>query len=308
MLAPGVAALAAIGAIELWADYMRPIWKGWLLPAALLVSAATQAYILASFPAYATWMTPLILAIALLAAAVLAIHRAVTLGLVTLPEWASGWLHTPVLPRAALGLALAALLLPSLVWSGVSVAQAAGGSSGALPHAGPASATTGFGGPGAAAFGGPRGGQGFSGPPPSFAGGPPAGFTGSPPTGQTGGIAGGEMSANSALIAYLEAHQGTAKYLVATMSANQAAPLILATGKAVMALGGFTGSDPILTVTQLQALVRSGQVRYFLLGGGGFGGPGGGANNSALTAWVQANCQAVSASAAGTSGLYVCAS
>ncbi len=95
------------------------------------------------------------------------------------------------------------------------------------------------------------------------------GGTGGAPSGATGfgGGPGGD-SASSALIIYLEAHQGTAKYLVATVSANQAAPIILATGKPVMALGGFLGSDPILTVAQLQSLVREGQIRYFLLGGG----------------------------------------
>jgi hypothetical protein len=314
MLAPGVAALGAIGAIELWHDYTRPIWQGWLLPAALLITAAVQGYILASFPAYATWLTPLVLGVALLAAAILAMRRAVTLGLVALPAWAGAWAHTPILPRAALGLALAALLLPSLIWSGVSVTQAA---SSPLPHAGPA-ATIAFGGPGGFGGRGFPGGQRPFGPPPGgFAGNPPTGFPGGAngqggqgaPSGTATFGGGPGASANSALIAYLEANQGTAKYLVATMSANQAAPIILATSKPVMALGGFTGSDPILTVAQLRSLVQSGQVRYFLLGGGGFGGGPGGrdANNSALTAWVTANCTAVSASASGASGLYVCA-
>ncbi|HEX9039040.1 MAG TPA: glycosyltransferase family 39 protein [Ktedonobacterales bacterium] len=317
MLAPGVAALAAIGASELWADYQRPIWQGWLLPAALLVTAAIQAYILASFPAYASWMTPVILVVALLAAAILGIRRAATLGLITLPAWAGGWTPTPVLPRAALGLALAALLLPSLVWSGVSVAQGAGGT---LPHAGPTAAVNTLGGSGAT-FGGPRGdfsgGQGgfpggydFSGPPPDLPGGQPGalpeGFGGGFPGRQGNGGLGG-VSANSALIAYLEAHQGSAKYLVATMSANQAAPIILATGKAVMALGGFGGSDPILTVAQLAKLIDSGQVRYFLLEGAG-GSSARSTGNNLLVNWVTANCKAVSSSAAGTSGLYVCGS
>jgi len=75
---------------------------------------------------------------------------------------------------------------------------------------------------------------------------------------------------------YLEKHQGSAKFLFATVSANSAAPYIISTGKAVMALGGFTGSDPILSASKLAALVRAGTVRYFLLGGGGQGGNEGG--------------------------------
>jgi len=58
-----------------------------------------------------------------------------------------------------------------------------------------------------------------------------------------------------------------------------------------MALGGFLGSDPILSVDQLQARVDSGQVRFFLLGGG-FGGARGGC---ALSGWVQSTCAEVPA-------------
>ena len=42
-------------------------------------------------------------------------------------------------------------------------------------------------------------------------------------------------------------------------------PIILATNKPVMSLGGFGGSDPILTTSQLAALVANGTVRFFLL-------------------------------------------
>ena len=85
-------------------------------------------------------------------------------------------------------------------------------------------------------------------------------------------------------------------------------PYIITTGKAVMALGGFIGSDKILTVAQLKQLIQTGVVRYFLLGGGlggggfgggGFGGPA--AVNADLTAWVNQSCGAVPASAYGSS-------
>jgi hypothetical protein len=73
------------------------------------------------------------------------------------------------------------------------------------------------------------------------------------------------------MVNYLLAQQGSTKYLVATTNANTAAPIILETGKAVMALGGFTGSDPILTPDELSKLVANGTVRFFILGGGGAG-------------------------------------
>src|SRR5207245_533900 len=126
-------------------------------------------------------------------------------------------------------------------------------------------------------------------------------------------------SVDTALIRYLEAHKGSAKYLVAVASSNQADAIILATNQPVMALGGFSGSDPILTTTQLAALVKSGTVRFFLLNGSGGGGPGGG--QSTLTTWVTQHCTAVPASQwqssstssssggfGGTGQLYVCTS
>jgi 4-amino-4-deoxy-L-arabinose transferase-like glycosyltransferase len=100
--------------------------------------------------------------------------------------------------------------------------------------------------------------------------------------GGPGGPRGGP-STNTTPIKYLEAHQGSAKYLVAATGSQTTAPIIIATGKPVVTIGGFNGSDSAPTVAQLAELVRSGQLRYVLLGGGG--GPGGG--NQAIQAWVQ---------------------
>ncbi|MHB8596355.1 MAG: mannosyltransferase YkcB-related protein [Ktedonobacteraceae bacterium] len=110
--------------------------------------------------------------------------------------------------------------------------------------------------------------------------------------GSAGGF-GGSNTTNTALISYLESHQGSATYLVAVPSSNEADSIILATNKAVMALGGFSGSDPILTTSQLASLVAKGTVRFFLLNGSG-GGPGGGQSN--LTSWVTQHCSIVSTS------------
>jgi hypothetical protein len=105
---------------------------------------------------------------------------------------------------------------------------------------------------------------------------------------------GRNRAADPGLIEYLQANRGGNKYLVATTNANSAAPIIIATGEPVMAMGGFTGNDPILTADQLRARVQAGEVRFFLLGGpvgpGGPGGPGGGG----AAVWVQSTCATVS--------------
>jgi 4-amino-4-deoxy-L-arabinose transferase-like glycosyltransferase len=67
------------------------------------------------------------------------------------------------------------------------------------------------------------------------------------------------------LVQYLVGHAGGARFLVATLDAATATPVILATGQAAMALGGFSGRDPILIPATLAADVASGVVRYAYL-------------------------------------------
>jgi hypothetical protein len=114
------------------------------------------------------------------------------------------------------------------------------------------------------------------------------GTNGGPPGGNGVGPGG---RANPELVAYLLANRRGSLYLAATINANEAAPLILATGVPVMSLGGFSGTDPILTADQLRERVRAGEVRFFVLGGGpgGPGGPGGRAAGGA-TSWIAAEC------------------
>ena len=103
-----------------------------------------------------------------------------------------------------------------------------------------------------------------------------------------GGMGGGQVS--SELIAYLQAHQGSARYLVAATGSQTTAPIIIQTGEAVITIGGFTGSDPAPTAAQLAKLVADGDLSYVLVGSQG-GGPGGGSSD--VTAWVQAHGTAV---------------
>jgi 4-amino-4-deoxy-L-arabinose transferase-like glycosyltransferase len=325
MLAPGIAALVGIGAVALWRAFQQGGWLGWLLPITLVVTAATQVYLLANYPDYSAWIAPIALGATLIAAAVLIWLRLQSAraaeGTVAL---ASG--HEPMVieengdfavarvepvarpqssryqhllrlaaPWIVAG-AMLALLVAPVAWVGASLASP---STSNLPVAGPRQTT---------AFNGPTGtGGGFTGRRSSnggfpgaggFPGGaPPNGGNGSftPPSGGAGGATTG-LQVNSDLIAYLEAHATAGSFLVATTSSMTASPYIIATGKPVMALGGFSGSDPILTVAQLQALVANGTVRYFLLGGGGFGGGGPGGGSSSATSWVTNTCTAISSS------------
>lgn len=95
-------------------------------------------------------------------------------------------------------------------------------------------------------------------------------------------------SVNTKLINYLERHNAGADYLFATTDSNTAAPYIIKTKKAVMAIGGFSGSDPAITLTQFKKLVKQGKVKYFLTSGMGKGG------NNDIVQWVEKNGKKVS--------------
>jgi 4-amino-4-deoxy-L-arabinose transferase-like glycosyltransferase len=321
-LAPPIAALAGIAVGVLWRDYRRPGWRGWALPLALVAGVFLEVHILSFYPAWNGWLTPLIVAATIALAAVLAALRG--LDVLGRLSWNAA---TPVAFIAAT-LGAAALLLTPFLWSEYTVANAAGN---AVPSAGPA-AQGGFGG-----FGGGPGFRRLGGFP--FQGGgqvPPTGDGFAPPTGNGfappggrrfgngefpfrrrggfgrggfgrggpgGGFGAAGATADAGLVRYLEAHQGSAKFLVATFNAGAAEPFILTTGRPVMDLGGFMGGDRILTAQQLAEQVRQGLVRYFLVSGGGSrGGFGGGGANDDLTLWITSNCSAVPSSAYGSTG------
>ena len=200
------------------------------------------------------------------------------------------------LPRPALAALAAAGLLAGLGGSlAYTLSTVATAQNGALASAGPATATSRAGGfPGAAGRTSttPTGGA-FSGAP--GGGAPP---TGARPTGApssfvpgSGARSFGRLSGTTtskALTALLSKDTGSYTWVAATGSSSNAAPIELATGKPVMALGGFTGSDPAMTLARFEKLVAAGRIHYYLgsgLGSGG-GGPGGGQGSSEITAWV----------------------
>ncbi|MEW2505236.1 glycosyltransferase family 39 protein [Amycolatopsis sp. NPDC047767] len=86
----------------------------------------------------------------------------------------------------------------------------------------------------------------------------------------------------------------TTKWAAAQTGAMQSAGLALSSGKPVMAIGGFSGSDPAPTLAQFQQYVGAGEVHYFVAGRaggrGGFGGFGGSRGTAGqITTWVEQN-------------------
>lgn len=100
-----------------------------------------------------------------------------------------------------------------------------------------------------------------------------------------GGGGMGQEDYNAKLLQYVTDHNTGEKYLFATTRATTAAPYIIESGKPVMAMGGFSGSDPILTLDKVKELVKNKEVKFFLISSGG--GPDGG--SSEITSWIKEN-------------------
>ena len=105
-----------------------------------------------------------------------------------------------------------------------------------------------------------------------------------PQAGPRGGAAGGTFgslafggrsaAADDELAAWLSSQRGSERWDLVTSSAMSASSLEADQGLSVMALGGFSGSDPASTPARFADQVEAGQVRFVLVGGGF---PGGGA-------------------------------
>jgi 4-amino-4-deoxy-L-arabinose transferase-like glycosyltransferase len=112
-----------------------------------------------------------------------------------------------------------------------------------------------------------------------------------PPGARTEGEPGrirGAATADPQLMAFLTSHYHDERFYLATLSSQQAAPIIIATGKPVMAMGGFAGTDPILTPESLSQMVQQKELRFVLISTGGRGGFGGrAAEQSSVIDWIQ---------------------
>ena len=92
---------------------------------------------------------------------------------------------------------------------------------------------------------------------------------------------------SSALAKLLEQDASRYKWVAATEGSEGAAPLELATGDAVMAIGGFNGTDPWPTLAVFKELVAKHEIHYYV--GQGSQSFGGGQGSSAIASWVAAH-------------------
>jgi 4-amino-4-deoxy-L-arabinose transferase-like glycosyltransferase len=66
------------------------------------------------------------------------------------------------------------------------------------------------------------------------------------------------------LVSYVEGGRGDARYLLATIGMEAAAPIIVDTGESVMAMGGFRGDDDVPTLDALRIMIDAGDIRFVL--------------------------------------------
>jgi 4-amino-4-deoxy-L-arabinose transferase-like glycosyltransferase len=87
------------------------------------------------------------------------------------------------------------------------------------------------------------------------------------------------------LVSYLQENTTDEQYLLAVSSASgTASSIIINYGESVMALGGFSGSDNILTVDEFAQLVEDGVVSFAMVDG-----QGGGQMGNDIMSWIQEN-------------------
>jgi 4-amino-4-deoxy-L-arabinose transferase-like glycosyltransferase len=320
-LAPAIGALVGVGASSLW--QARLGLAGRVTAAVAVAATAIWSFALLNrTPEWLPWLRWVVLSAGVLAVvalfAVPAMVRNGVGGRGGVGRIAAGAVFVPF------ALALVAGLAGPLAYSLDTVNSTHTGS---LPSAGPQLASV-FGGPGGSLGGAPgRAGGGFAGGSAGAGGstggsssgaGFPGGLAGTGSGGSTGsqggfpsrgvggsggalgagaggGGFGGGLSGNtqvsSALIKLLEQNASDYKWIAATEGSQEAAPIELATGgDAVMAIGGFNGTDPAPTLAEFEAMVANHEIHYYV--GRGSDSFGGGNGSSAIASWVAAHFSA----------------
>jgi 4-amino-4-deoxy-L-arabinose transferase-like glycosyltransferase len=280
-LAPAIAALVALAGQAAW--QRRATVTGRLAGAALVCAAGLWSFVLlgrtSGWQPELRW---LVLALTVLTVIGLAVPA----------------LAAPVRRDKPLRVLLASGLAATVIGTAAfGLATAASPHSGSIPGAGPAAAVA------ASAAGGgmPSGSGGGTMPSGSGSGGMPSGSGGTRPGGTDGasgsssrGAAGGMptgaggTTTSAALTKALEAT--SSKWAAAVVGDQSTAELELSSGKAVISIGGWSGTDNSPTLAQFKHYVATGQVRY-LIASGNAGGAQGGSSGvaSQIITWVEAH-------------------
>ncbi|WP_238156815.1 glycosyltransferase family 39 protein [Kribbella sp. VKM Ac-2571] len=282
-LAPAIGGLVGMGISVAWKQREAPAAR--ITLAAMVLATGVWDYVLLGRTSdFVPWAKYVVLAAGAIAALLVLVGRRVR----------------RVLPAVVLAVVVS-LGLGSTAYA---VATASQTHNGSIPTSGPSSSAMGGGGTRGA------GGPGGTGVP---TGTPPDGSTGTGSTGSTrpgsmgtgtagasqsggssGGGMGGDASASSELTALLSKTNTT--WAAATSGSQSAASLELATGKSVIAIGGFSGTDDAPTLAQFMQWVAEGKISYYIAGGqgggvGGVGGVGGQSTSAAgqIQSWVESN-------------------
>ncbi|HET6825784.1 MAG TPA: glycosyltransferase family 39 protein [Amnibacterium sp.] len=282
-LAPAIGGLVGVGSALLW-QRRAALWARIAAAALVLASTAWAVVLLSAAQGFLPWLPPVVGAAGLLGAAALLLP----------PRLAAA---APV----AIAVSLVAVLAGPAAFA---VNTTLTPHSGSLPTAGPAVSLGSTGGPGGTGAGvgqGFGGGTGFTPPaggfgarngfaPPTGGFGGRAGFGGGTNGGFGGGLLGGNTSVDAAVTEALKAGASSYTWAAAAIGSQNAASYQLATGLAVMPIGGFNGSDPSPTLAEFEQDVAAGRIHWFIASGMRGGVSNGGSNASAeIAAWVEEN-------------------
>jgi hypothetical protein len=290
-LAPAIGALVGIGSVLLWRARFE---QRWAAPALAVVVAGSSLWawdLLGRSADFVPWLRVLVPMVGLAAALVIAVST--------------------LLPRTVAAAAAVLGLVTVLAGPAAYALQTASTAhTGSIPTAGPTVTGAGFG-PGGGGPGGGFAGRAFAGAQRGQAGQAQGGRGFGPQAGQAlggqgfasrggqgfgaggrGGGMGGLLDAatpSSQMIALLKQNASSYTWAAAMVGANNAAGYQLASGQAVMPIGGFNGSDPSPTLAQFQQDVAQGRIHYFIGGGMGMQSAGGSNDATEIAAWVQQN-------------------
>ncbi|MBT1172152.1 glycosyltransferase family 39 protein [Bifidobacterium sp. MA2] len=313
-LAPAVAALVAIALAGLWSK--RDLFWARAVAALLTLVNTFWAVELLGRSTWLPWLKYVVMAAGLVATLLLIVAAAAAVPMRDMRFLRTERMTRMISVMGVVGGALAAVALMAgpLAWTAYTVST---GHTGSIVTAGPNVTNStgmgggpggGMGGPGGQ--GGPGGGMGMPGQSSdgqddqndqSSDGQSQSDGSGESQNSQNGpggrgGMGGGLLgggTASSEVVSLLQKDADQYRWAAATTGSQNAASYQLASEEAVMAIGGFNGSDPAPTLEQFKSYVKQGLIHYYISGGGMGGNQLGGSDAaSEIASWVAENYEA----------------